>query len=79
MFYQETLFIRDSDWYVKEGSVNGELSQYVPLWGTWKRARLIEDFERQMKLVSGSGASLSIGDLREPGGMVTLLGILKTT
>jgi hypothetical protein len=73
------LFIRDSDRYVKEGAAEGELSQYVPLWGTWNRARFIEDFEGQMKLVSGSGASLSIGDLSEPGGMVSLLGILKTT
>jgi hypothetical protein len=31
-----------------------------------------------MKLVSESRASLSIGDIREPGGRVSLLGTLKT-
>ena len=50
-----------------------------PLWNTWKQARFIEDFQRQMKLVSGSGVSLSIGNFREPGGRVSLLGFLKVT
>ena len=54
------------------------LSLCTPL-GTWKRARFIEDFERQMKLFSGSGPSPSLGDLRERGGRVSLLETLKAT
>ena len=39
------------------------LSPQRPLWGTWSGACFTEDFERQMKEVSGNGASLFMGVL----------------
>jgi len=36
LFYQETLFVGESERYVKEGSGNGQLSPLGPHWGTWR-------------------------------------------
>jgi len=36
LFNQETLFVGESESYVKEGSGNGQLSPLGPRWGTWK-------------------------------------------
>ena len=72
-FYQETLFIGETERYIKEGSGKG------PRLETWRGgARFTGDFGRRMIQDSGNGASLSTGVLLgEPGGMAPLLGTLK--
>jgi hypothetical protein len=77
-FYQETLFNRDSERYVKEGSGNAHLSPYGSRWGKLEGGSFTGDFERHVKEGSGNGASLFMGALRgEPGGRAHLLGTLK--
>ena len=36
LFFRETLFIGDSERYLKEGSGNGQLFPYGPRWGSWR-------------------------------------------
>jgi hypothetical protein len=60
LFYQETLFIRGSENYVKDGSGNGQFSPQGYFWETWRVVRFSADFERQME-GSEKGACLSVG------------------
>ena len=47
LFNQETLFVGESESYVKKGSGNGQLSPLGPRWGTWREGSFTGDFERE--------------------------------
>jgi hypothetical protein len=59
LFYQEILFIRDSEEYLNEGSAKGQLYPQGSSWGTWQEVRFSADFDRHME-DSGNRASLSM-------------------